>query len=589
MPTSPLPNDPSFEHLRKEAKRLRNAARAGDAQVLTEVKEYHPRASELDAARITLADAQLVLARAYGFASWAKLKRHLGAIEPFVWNPPPLPSDPTALVDIFIRLACLDYGSWHRSNPEKVRRVLDQHPQIVRTHIYSAAAAGDVAAVREMLENVPSLINVKGGPLKWEPLLYACYSRLDATDKDHSTLEVARLLLANGADPNAGFLWGANYLFTALTGAFGRGEDWNNQPPHPDCDALAMLLLEAGADPNDGQALYNRHFQEDDGHLKLLFGYGLGQEKPSPWRMRIGDRIAAPSRELVQQLCWAVTHNFPARVRLLVEHGVDVNMPSLRNGRTPYEEALRTGNQSIAEYLLQHGAKKTELDATETFALACIADQRDEVQARLAADPNLLDKLGHAGRIELLHRAVESKRHNSVRLVVELGVDINGMVTGTGWDRTVLHNAAAWGGLDMVKLLLELGADPHLRDQTHHAAPIGWAAYGQQQEVVDYLLSFANIFDAMQCDGLDRVAELLRADPALASARDEEGHPVMFYLNPQGAHLEEMIALLTAHGGNLDARDNESKTLLDRVLVGGHSEFASVLRRYGATTSSNTA
>ena len=72
----------------------------------------------------------------------------------------------------------------------------------------------------------------------------------------------ARLLLSHGADPNAGFLWGATYAFTALTGAFGEGEDGINQLPHPQCDALATLLLESGADPNDGQALYNRHFRD---------------------------------------------------------------------------------------------------------------------------------------------------------------------------------------------------------------------------------------------------------------------------------------------------------------------------------------
>jgi len=34
------------------------------------------------------------------------------------------------------------------------------------------------------------------------PLLYACYARLDLSG--HSTLEVARVLLSAGADPNAG-------------------------------------------------------------------------------------------------------------------------------------------------------------------------------------------------------------------------------------------------------------------------------------------------------------------------------------------------------------------------------------------------
>ncbi|MPY89091.1 MAG: hypothetical protein GEU99_14330 [Luteitalea sp.] len=93
---------------------------------------------------------------------------------------------------------------------------------------------------------------------------------MDGTATQHSTLDVARLLLVRGADPNAGFQWGGTYIYTALTGAFGEGEDGSNQPPHPHRDALARLLLEAGADPNDGQTLYNRHSREDDDHLRLL-------------------------------------------------------------------------------------------------------------------------------------------------------------------------------------------------------------------------------------------------------------------------------------------------------------------------------
>jgi hypothetical protein len=64
-----------------------------------------------------------------------------------------------------------------------------------------------------------------------------------------------------------------------LTGVFGEGELGPvRQPRHPHALALARLLLEAGADPNDGQALYNRMFEPDDDHLELLFEFGLGAD-----------------------------------------------------------------------------------------------------------------------------------------------------------------------------------------------------------------------------------------------------------------------------------------------------------------------
>lgn len=497
-------------------------------------------------------------------------------------RPLPNDSDLESHVDLFVRLACLTYADTQPSLV-RARRILTEHPEIADGSIYVAAAVGDVSTIRAMLDADPSLLNTKGGPLDWEPLLYACYSRLEAADPTHSTLEAARLLLSRGADPNAGFLYAGSYAFTALTGVFGRGEDWPNQPPHPECDALARLLLDAGADPNDAQTLYNRHFKADNDHLRLLFAYGLGQDKGGPWIVRLNDQSLNPQSLLVIELCAAAQHHFVERISLLVEHGVDVNARSRRTGRTAYEEALRHGHHEIAEYLVQHGAKRSDLDPLETFAQACIAGRHDEAHALLAADPTLLDRLGHHGRMDMLHRAVEATRFDGIRLIAGLGVDINGMVPGTGFDRAVLHNTAGWGPLDVVKLLIELGADPTLRDLTYHGTPIGWALYnGNQRDVVDYLLQFATIFDAVQSSAVERVAALLQEDPSLAKAQNEQGRPLVFSLRPDMARLEEMIQLLVSHGADLDAPDATGKTLVDQALAHGHIEFATTLRAHGA-------
>jgi len=196
------------------------------------------------------------------------------------WHTPPPPSGAAPLDEVFVRLACLVYGAWHRSNIAKAERLLRENPGLAGATIYTAAAAGDVDAVLAAIHRDPALIDAKGGAINWPPLLYACYSRLDAAPQERwsrlspssrSSLDVARLLLERGADPNAGFMWEGTYPFTALTGAFGRGEDNVNELPHPRCDALARLLLDAGADPNDTQTLYNRHFEPNDDHLRLLF------------------------------------------------------------------------------------------------------------------------------------------------------------------------------------------------------------------------------------------------------------------------------------------------------------------------------
>jgi hypothetical protein len=69
-----------------------------------------------------------------------------------------------------------------------------------------------------LLADDPAQASTPGGPHDWEPLLYLAYSRLDSTAVGHSTLEVARLLLASGADPNAGYLWEGTYARPAALG-----------------------------------------------------------------------------------------------------------------------------------------------------------------------------------------------------------------------------------------------------------------------------------------------------------------------------------------------------------------------------------
>jgi ankyrin repeat protein len=267
-------------------------------------------------------------------------------------------------------------------------------------------------------------------------------------------------------------------------------------------------------------------------------------------------------------------------VKLLVDHGVDVNGRSRRTGRTAYEEALRAEDTRTAEYLLQHGASKIDLDPLETFALACIAGQRDEVRRRLDADPTLVDRLGHERRIDMLHRAAGLQNEAGVRLVVELGVDINGMVPGTGYDRTVLHNAAGWNTLAMIKLLIALGADPRLRDLTYHGTALGWALHNRRKpDVIEHLTQFATIFEAVQIGGLDKAAALLREDPALAQARDEDGRPLVFHLNPESTSLADMARLLASHGVDLNARDRDGRTVAELARSHGLNEFAELLAR----------
>lgn len=75
MPTVPLPDDPNLDQLKKQAKELRDAARAGDADALARIAEHHPKGAHA----VSLTGAQLVIARQYGFTDWSALRDHIDA------------------------------------------------------------------------------------------------------------------------------------------------------------------------------------------------------------------------------------------------------------------------------------------------------------------------------------------------------------------------------------------------------------------------------------------------------------------------------------------------------------------------------
>src|SRR6186997_2591198 len=76
-PTRTLPARPSLQQLRKQAKELLKAYRAGEVAAVAEVERFEGRP---DPAKFALADAQRVLARDYGFASWTRLVQHIEGV-----------------------------------------------------------------------------------------------------------------------------------------------------------------------------------------------------------------------------------------------------------------------------------------------------------------------------------------------------------------------------------------------------------------------------------------------------------------------------------------------------------------------------
>ncbi len=472
--------------LKRLAKEWLQKARAGDREAVALLRRLHPRGAELAEApaALRLADAQLCVARYYHFTSWATLREHLGLVGRWRRNPHRVPAqrDPA---DELVRLACLTYGADDRTRPFRAAALLAADSELATANPYAAAVTGSVAALERFLDGSSSVVTAVGGPYRWTPLLYLCFSRLPDEPPARSSLACAELLLRAGADPNAGFLWeGLAPPFTCLTGAFGGGEDRANQPPHQHALTLARLLLDAGAEPNDGQTLYNKMFEPNDDHLELLFAYGLGRGTGGPWQERLGSALQSPAEMLADQLIWAVEAGRAERVAVLLTNGVDPNGVGsghpTHEGRTAYEWAARTGSTEIAAMLEEAGARGLDqpLDPVDELIAAGLAGSAPTVWN---SDPDLLER-ARARRPTAVTQAVELRRPDAVRLLVAAGFDVNG-AGGT----TPLHQAAYAGDLAMARLLVELGADLTREDPNHHSTPLGWAEHAHADEVATFL------------------------------------------------------------------------------------------------------
>jgi peptide-methionine (S)-S-oxide reductase len=150
------------------------------------------------------------------------------------------------------------------------------------------------------------------------------------------------------------------------------------------------------------------------------------------------------------------------------------------------DSALVNGNFAAAEHLVNRGA-------TLTVATALCLDRLDDVR-RLAPTTSARDK-----QMGFILAALNGKAE-ALRLMIELGVDVNAVSPDLYSHATALHHAVYSGSLDAVKVLVEAGADLTKRDSAHGATPLGWAEYGQSEqadnergkrfaEVVAYLTS----------------------------------------------------------------------------------------------------
>lgn len=376
----------------------------------------------------------------------------------------PLLASGLGRADGFIESACLTFqpdDGVHRR--QHAHELAADAAALAKESFLAAVILGDVALVENWLAGDPVLATRPDGPRGWVPLLYLCFGRMLGRAEGCDAVQVARLLLRAGADPNSHALFHDKYRFSAITGAIGEGESGPvASPPHPAARPLVELLLDAGANPNDSQGLYNTHFLRDNRWLELFLSRGLSAQHYANWT------DDDPTLLLDYLLGQAAKQGYVDRAALLLAHGASPNGTNQYNKRTHLENAQLQGHAPIAALLSRHGAAPAVLSPAEELSADFLRADEAAVRARLV---HVIDGRDDVGT---LLTAAEHGNLPALRLLLDMGTPAD----GTNDDGvTALHLAAANGHRLVVDELLDRGARVDIKDRIYGGTALGRATW----------------------------------------------------------------------------------------------------------------
>lgn len=441
-----LTPSPDLGQLRRQAKELVRAARAGDDAAVARLGEI--------TAPPRLCDAQRALAREAGFRSWPELVRYIEARR----------ADLGARRQLWLSWALQPDPRGHRL----AVRMLADDPGLVADP-WIACAAGDPDAVSRLIARQPDFASRRGN-YDLTPLAVTARSRLIHAGRKDGLIETARRLLAAGADPNARWIdpdWPESPL-PVLYAAAGVTHD-------PD---MIVLLLDGGADPNDGESLYHstearttdcarvlldagarvtgsnalaRALDFDNlPMLTLLLAHGADASTAAGGPTGDGQNLLRHALDRGRSL---------AHLRALVDAGADPRAVA-DDGASVADRARELGRSDVLAELGKRGiapdASGGAAGLAADYVAACARGDAAAAAAIRQTAPDVLARLS-PHQLRLLPELAGLGRRAAVQAMLAEGWPIE--ARAPEWDATALNTAMLKGDAGIVRLLLGAGAD----------------------------------------------------------------------------------------------------------------------------------
>lgn len=248
------------------------------------------------------------------------------------------------------------------------------------------------------------------------------------------------------------------------------------------------------------------------------------------------------------------------------------------NSRKPLRIAVMCNSLNVLEYLTERG-NFIENDFNSAFSLA-VENNREEaakIFLQNGANPNSIMYADDYKDISILNYSIKKNFNSLSILLIESGADVNAIVEHVedknsfstkeyNYNETPLHSAATRGQDEIVKLLLEKGANVNAKDYNGET-PLMWAAELEKYSTIEILLE--NGADINSCDNNGCTA-LIKA--SMVSYGGDES----FVLKEKYTDAR-IVKFLLQHKANKNIRDNNKHTVLEYAVLNKNSPVIEVL------------
>jgi len=278
-------------------------------------------------------------------------------------------------------------------------------------------------------------------------------------------------------------------------------------------------------------------------------------------------------------------------VRRAFEAGFDPGATD-DDGRTVHQIGKAGGNEAIE--LLARNFQECETRAPDVrraidvIVTAAEHGRADELGRLLDRRPELIDARGDGiwGRTAL-HMAAWRNRQACVRLLLERGANVH--IRDYGDNAYALHFAAESSDFETIRMLVEAGSDVVGDGDDHQLGVLGWATCFRtaRADVAEYLLGRGaklNLWSAIALDRIDDVRNLVTRDPSLLDARMSRNEHHRTALHHAAAkNRPKVVRLLLDLGANARAADASGTTPLTLAAEAkADADLISMLQEAGA-------